>query len=242
MKNYYTSLFALPLLLTTTAYAENFSGEAELGWITTSGNSETENLAFKAKAEKVSGKFTHKANLEALNASSTSNGEQTRTAERYLAAYKLKYNYSEKNYSFIATNYERDRFSGYDHQTSELLGYGRQLLNDETLKASAEIAFGARQSKLDVKPVDGDDNKNEGVVKLQGDLNWKISDSTVFTEELSVEAGEENTISKSVSGLKVNINSSLAMKLTYTVKHNSEVPADKRNTDSERIVTLVYSF
>lgn len=230
------------LITSFSAHAEPFSGEAELGWVSTSGNSESDNLTFKAKANKSYGKVSHHVVLEALNSSNTSAGVKNRSAERYLFNYKADYAVSEKGYVFGSINYENDRFSGYDHRVSELLGYGHKFHDNETLKTSAEISIGARQSELSFADIDGNTSEDEAVVKALGNLAWTVTDTTQFTEELSIEAGEESTISKSVSGLKVNINSSLAMKLTYTIKHTSEVPVGTRKTDSERVVTLVYSF
>ena len=230
------------LITSLSVQAEPFSGEAELGWVSTSGNSESDNLTFKAKGSKGYGKVTHNGVFEALNSSNTSNGEKNRSAERYLLSYKVDYKLTEKGYAFGNINYENDRFSGYDQRVSELVGYGHQFHDNETLKTSAEISVGARQSDLTFADEEGNTSENEAVVKVLGNLAWTVTDTTQFTEELSVEAGEESTISKSVSGLKVNINSTLAMKLTYTIKHTSDVPAGTRNTDSERVVTLVYSF
>ncbi len=231
----------IALLITGVAQADPISGEAELGWVATNGNSETDNLTFKGKLKKSYQEVTHHLTLEALNSSSTTDGAVSRTAERYLFNYKVDYAVSEKGYAFASVNYEKDRFSGYGNQTSELLGYGHHFHKTETLRTSAEIALGARQSKLEVA-VNGSDSEKETVAKALANIEWNMSETTLFSEELSVEVGDENTISKSVTSLKVNMNSSLAMKLTYTIKHNSEVPLGSRQTDSESIVTLVYGF
>ncbi|VAW84322.1 hypothetical protein MNBD_GAMMA18-1890 [hydrothermal vent metagenome] len=222
------------LLFSVTAHASPFTGEAELGWISTSGNSKTDSLNIKAKGEKTYGKIKHHLTGEVLNSSSA----EATTAERYLLGYKADYTVTDKGYVFLSLNYEKDRFSGYDQRTNELLGYGRQFHDNETLKTRAELSVGARQSKLD----DGGSSENEMVVKVQGNLEWTVSETALFSQDVAVEVGDDSTISKSITGLKVNINSSLAMKLTYTVKHTSEVPDGVKKLDSERVATIVYSF
>ena len=47
---------------------------------------------------------------------------------------------------------------------------------------------------------------------------------------------------KSVTALTANINSMLAMKISYTVKRLDKVPAGIENTDKETAVTLVFKF
>lgn len=222
------------LLFSVTAHASPFSGEAELGWISTNGNSETDSLTIKAKGEKAYGKIKHHLTGEVLN---SSNAEAT-TAERYLLGYKADYAVTDKGYVFLSLNYEKDRFSGYDQRTNELLGYGHQFHDNDTIKTRAELSVGARQSKLTVSG----DNENESIIKAQGNLEWTVSDTAVFSQDIAIEFGDKSTISKSITGLKVNINSSLAMKLTFTAKHTSDVPDGVKKLDSERIATIVYSF
>ena len=71
---------------------------------------------------------------------------------------------------------------------------------------------------------------------------WKITQYSNFTEDITVDVGEDVTVTKSVTGLTAKINTSLATKLTYTIKNTSKVPAGVKKTDTEMAVTLVYSF
>ncbi len=91
------------------------------------------------------------------------------------------------------------------------------------------------------KPNEGD-AEDEGIVRGALNLDWKISEAVTFTELFSVEAGEDITITQSVTALKSQIAGNLASKISYTVRHASEVPADTEKTDTTLAVTLVYSF
>jgi len=210
-----------------------WAGEAELGLVSTSGNTETQTISAKAKASNERDKWKHEAGLEALN---TEDGSAT-TAERYTLTGKTNYKLTDLDYVFGMVTYDDDRFSGYDWRASEFVGYGRHVIKEEDLTLDLEAGLGARQSEDDAGA-----STDEVAVRLSGNLGWKISDTSKFTEELSSEIGEDVTISKSVTGLKSQINGSLAMKLTYTVKHVSEVPVNIEKVDRETAVTLVYSF
>ena len=69
-----------------------------------------------------------------------------------------------------------------------------------------------------------------------------LSKSSNFQQTLIADAGEESTILKSISSIKAQINGSLAMKVSLTIKNTSDVPEGVEETDSETAVTLVYGF
>lgn len=238
-----TSVLIASLLAPLASFAETekatedkpkgWTAEIGLGYVRTSGNTNTESTKGNAKAVKEVEKWRHTANVEALKSSD----EDVTTAERYFVSGKSDYKFSKHNYWYATVSYDDDRFSGYDYRLTESLGYGRRIIHEPNLSLDGEIGPGARQSKTD----DGD-KQDEFLLRLAGNLNWKISDTSEFSEELSTEIGEDDTVSKSVTGLKANINNSLAMKITYTVKHTSDVPVGVKKTDTEFVVTLVYNY
>lgn len=225
---------ALLAISATSVMAENeWKGEAELGLVSTTGNTETQSLNVKMKAVNERDRWRHKLRFESLYGESAN----TTTAERYFASAETNYKLSELDYVFGIVNYEADRFSGYDYRASEAVGYGRRVIKQENLTLDLEAGPGARQSKRD----DGT-KTSEALLRLSGSLAWKINDHAALTEDLSSEVGEDVTITKSVTGLKAQIDGNLAMKLTYTAKNTSSVPVGIKKTDTETAVTLVYGF
>ena len=211
----------------------SWSSEAELGYVKTTGNTETESLNFKSAAEYKRTDWVHTLKFETAH-NSDNNGT---TAEKYLLFLKTKYSISERSYLFGRVQYEDDRFSGYNYQASEVLGYGRKLIKTDELKVNAEVGAGVRQNDLEI----GEDT-SEGIIVFAGDIDWKINAFANLKEELTIEVGEDRTITKSVTSLKNKLNSLLSSKITYTVKHASEVPVGTKKTDTELAVTLVYAF
>lgn len=210
-----------------------WKASAELGYVATSGNTETETLNAKAMATTEREKWRHKLEITALKASD----ETGTTAEKYTLTGQSDYKLKKPNYLFAIVSYEDDKFSGYDYQLSESVGYGRRVIEETGLSLDLEIGPGARQAKLD-----SGENENEGMIRGAAKLNWTVSATSKFTEVLTVEAGEDVTITKSVTGLSSQINGSLSMKITYTYKNTSEVPVGVDDTDTETAVTLVYNF
>lgn len=226
-----TSLFASTAVLANEA--SSWEGEAELGIVSTSGNTETQSVNGKVLVKNEREKWHHEASLSALQ---VEDSVQT-TAEKYIATGKSEYKIDDIRYIFGTVKYEDDKFSGYEYRAIEAVGYGHRVIKQEDLNLNLEAGVGARQSKPNNGSSDG-----EGIVLLAGNLGWKISDTSKLTEELTSEIGDDATISKSITGLKTQVNGALAMKVTYTVQHTSKVPASIEKTDRETAVTLVYSF
>ncbi len=226
-------LVASPAIQAEETAVSKWSGEAELGYLKTSGNTDTESLHVRGKIVNERKKWRHTGTLEVVD----KNDAGINTAKRWFITGKSDYSINDRSYLFGMISYEDDRFSGYDYQVSEILGYGYHVIKRDDLKLDVEIGAGARQSKL----LTGG-STSEGVIKGAADLAWKISETATFLQHLSVEAGEDNTISRSVTGLKMQIVGNLSAKFSHSIKHSSDVPAGIDKTDTETVATLVYNF
>ena len=162
----------------------------------------------------------------------------TTTAERYFASGKTAHKIDAKSYEFGLLTYEADRFSGYDYRASVSIGYGRTVLKTNVKSLDLEFGAGTRQSKVK----DTGDTEGENFLRGAGIFNWLVSDHATFGEELTVEAGEDSTITKSITSLKSQVAGNLATKITYTIKNTSNVPPTVKETDIEMAVNLVFSF
>ena len=210
-----------------------WKGSAELGYIATTGNTETETIKAKGTVTKEVEKWRHTAEASGLK----SEENEITTAEKYALGWQSDYKFSKHNYFLGSIDYEDDRFSGYDYRLTETVGYGHRTIDEKNLTLDLEIGPGARQSKLD----DGS-SEDEFIIRGKGKLLWTISPSSKFSEVLKVDFGEDATVTISTSELTTKINTSLAMKVGYVYKHTSDVPPGVDKTDTETSITLVYSF
>ena len=159
------------------------------------------------------------------------------TAEAYEAGWKSERSFSEHNYMFGQLSWRKDRFSGYDQQFAQVVGYGRRILDGEKHKLNAEIGGGARQSDL----ADGT-QEDETIVRGALDYSWQISENSAFGQLIAVESGSENTYTESVTKLSASLIGNLALVASYTIKNNSEVPVGTENTDKFTAISLEYTF
>jgi putative salt-induced outer membrane protein len=237
-----TLLVASPLLLSplyaspVLAEAEDdgtWSGSTEFGAAITTGNTDSSTLNGKLKIGYESEPWKHLFRLEALKASE--DGEDT--ADRILAEFESDYSLSERDYLFGALRGTRDEFSAYDYQASVAAGYGRKLWISEKGYWDAEIGPGVRVSETD----DGERETNL-IARMASGFEYQFSDFAKFNQDVTVLAGENNTEIESVTGLTSSLTETLAMKLSYTVQHNTEVPAGTEKTDTYTSVNIVYNF
>jgi putative salt-induced outer membrane protein len=208
-------------------------GELELGLLATSGNTDTQSFSARIALGNDDYPWRHELNGESLHAEQ--DGEKI--AERYLFAGKTDYRFNQYDYLFGTVRYEDDRFSSLDYRISETLGYGRRVMNEPTMSLDLELGVGGRHNVM--RSGERDD---EAIVRGAANFGWAMSDTARVSQHLFSESGSDNTYTESTTALKLKINSKLATKFAYTVRHNSEVPEGWENTDTTTSVTLILDF
>lgn len=221
--------------------AKNWEGEAELGVLMTSGNTEETNVNGRLG-------FVHEItdwrNIAEFS-SNYSEAEDTTTAERYKAALETNYKFDESQYWFLRGTYEKDRFTGYDFESTATTGYGNRVWQrGERSFLDLSAGAGYRFNKLEVMNADGEDEEKEAIARLAAQFNYALSENALFHQKLSTEIGldENNVISQSETAIKANIMGNLSMKAAYRVKHVSDAPAGTDSTDTETSISLLYGF
>jgi putative salt-induced outer membrane protein len=210
-----------------------WSGKATLGYLATSGNTENSTLNTGFEVGYTTGQWVHLFNAAAVNAAENN----VTTAEAYTAGWKSERKLTDHDFLFGRLNWRKDLFGGFDTQFSQTVGYGRRLINTDKHKLNAEIGVGARQSTTQ----DGID-QNETIARGGLDYTWHLSDTAEFSQDLMVESGGDNTYLESVSAVKATLVGSLALVASYTVKHNTDVPALTEKTDTYTALSLEYAF
>jgi putative salt-induced outer membrane protein len=236
VRRYLLMLTTLPMC--APALAEDvppggWAGEGELGYTRTTGNTDSESLIVKLGFKRESPQWRLGFNVEAVDRSEN----DVTSARRYFAAAKSDYKLTQRSYVFGAADYEDDRFSGFDYRANVAIGYGHRVVDGEALTLDLEAGPGARFSRLETGESD-----TEATLRLAGNLGWKISPTAKLTEETSAVIGEDSTVYRSLTVLTTKINSDLALRVSYLYKHSTDVPPDTVKTDTETVVTLVYSF
>jgi putative salt-induced outer membrane protein len=227
-------MLAGPALAQAPATPDPFIGSASLGYLSTSGNTESTNAngSFKATWD-LDGPWEHDWTALAINARTN----DITTAESYTAGYKALRDFSATSYLFFSGDWRQDEFAGYEQQVSEAIGYGRRILDSERHMLALEAGGGAKQTDL----ITGD-SLDEAIVRGALDYLFAISDTSEFSQKLLLEQGDENRYTESTTSLKTRIVGNVALVLSYVIKSNSDVPITIENTDRFTSIALEYAF
>jgi putative salt-induced outer membrane protein len=247
MKNAVKMALAGTLLFTVSVYAHEekaeeephgpWEGAGEFGFVSTTGNTDSQAMNLKLNFIRTGERWRHRFSGTALMTSE--NGDKDN--ERYTMEVQSDRKLNDVSWLFGAFRWDADKFGSYDPQMSFSAGYGYQLMKSEKHSLKGEIGAGYR--KLEER-VSGD-STNEFIGRFLLDDSWQVFASTLWTNRLLVEAGSSNTFTQFNTGLAVAMNSRLAVKLGYEIRHNTDVPKDiedSEKTDTITSVNLVYNF
>jgi putative salt-induced outer membrane protein len=212
---------------------EGLSGRVALGYLATSGNSESENLSLIFGGDYHGEIWNHNLEGRAVRASTSG----ITTAEAYALSWQSERDLSERSYIFGRAAWDKDKFSGYDQQLREVVGYGRRFIDNERHELNGEGGVGLRQSDLR-----NGLSEDESIVRLSMDYTFQLSDTAEFRQRLGIESGSDNTYTETVTSLSADVWTNLAIVLSYTIKRNSDVPVGTVRKDTFTSVALEYSF
>jgi putative salt-induced outer membrane protein len=260
MKIYSLGLCAA--LISAQAIAEeekSLALDAELGIISTSGNTETSSLKGKIDIKQdltrfrnhfVAEAFYKKDQIDAEVDGETISTNQT-TAEKYFLSGQTDFKLdSEHKGLFLFGSYEDDRFSGYEYQATLAIGFSDRLFNFENSHLDYSVGPGMSFNKTEAYIDENDvliesETSETAVLRLSASYLLQLSENAKFTQSLSSDAsleGGKNTKTKAESALTANLTKSFALKASYSITHNTHVPADKKHADSQTALTFVYSY
>jgi len=210
-----------------------WSGKATLGYLATSGNTENSTLNTSVEVGYATGKWQHLANASAISASDN----EVTTAEAYELGWKSEWNLTDRDFLFGRLEWRKDVFGAFDTQFSQTVGYGRHLIKTDKHLLNAEAGVGARQSESQTGITE-----NETIFRGGAYYTWKFSETAEFRQDLTAEAGSDNTYFESVSAISAKLVGDLALVPPSTVKHNTDVPALTEKTDTYTALSLEYAF
>lgn len=242
----FTIAASVGLLLASQAQATEqkvWNTSAELGAITTTGNTAGTSITGKIDAKQELEQWSNHYILSAFfkedeKTDAEGNRNRERSAERYLVSAKGAYKLTEEfDNLFALGSYTDDKFGAYTQYTTIAAGYGTRLLNLENKSLDVEIGPGYYSAKRSTN-----ETENGLLARGAAAFKWVLSESATFTQTFSVEYSGDNTRSIAETALSARINGAMQMKAAFLVQNDSDVPTDKKSTDTQTSLTLVYSF
>jgi len=212
-----------------------WSGVGELGFVSTSGNTDSTALNVRLEFIRTTENWRYRFAGSALMTSE--NGDKDN--ERYQAEAQADRKLGEKGYLFGVYRYDADKFGTYDPSQTFTIGYGRELMKSEKHVLKGEIGGGYR--KLEERLTG--ETESDAILRLLLDDAWQIFSTTSWTNRLLIETGSNNTFTQWNTGLTVSMTEAFAVKIGFELRNNSDVPpGDSEKTDTITSVNLVYNF
>jgi putative salt-induced outer membrane protein len=222
-----------------TATPSNWDVSAELGLNFTSGNTDTSTLKTRIEVTHHLTRWDNNYFIDALR--KDDDGEES--ANKWLISAKGSYKLERENaFLFVEGSREEDKIGVFDNYNSLAIGYGERLYETESIHIDADVGPGYVFFKNNGE---NQENQNSSILRASAYLNWTISDSATFSQKVMIHrelSDNKNTKTRLESTVTTKINGSLQMKLGLTIVNNSVVPDDRKETDTETSVTLVYTF
>ena len=245
--------------LSTTAFAEEkkpWEVEVELGAIATSGNTQTTSLHTRLDVKQNLTKFKNEYIINSLfkevEITQDDNTKvKEKTADKYLlsakSAYQLADSDADKAYLFGFVSYTQDKFGAYSTYETAALGYGDWLYSNATvnwfLEAGPGYFSGERVLESDDPTAPYIYEQEQGaLLRMATQLEWKVTQTAVFKQIISVETGSDNTRSLSETSLAASISNAMQMKFAFAIASDSKVAPGKEKTDTTTSATIVYKF
>lgn len=222
---------------------EGWRTSAELGAISTSGNTNGSSVSGKIEAHQelenwsneyiVSGFFKEDQVID-----QEGKRHSRRSAERYAmsakAALKLL---GDGKRAFALASHVNDKFGSFTRYSTLAVGHGSQWYNTVDKSLDVEIGPGYFSGQRE-------SGETESGVTVRGAarFRWEVSESALFAQTVSVERGTSNMRSVAETSLSTQVIGSMQMKAAFSARNDTNVPPEKKNTDTQTSLTLVYSF
>ncbi len=209
-------------------------GSIEGGITIENGNTETENYRGSLS---LTSTYDIYENVFRADASNTKQGD-VRTGEEYNISNQMKAALSEVLYGFGQVDFTEDRYQGFNYRTSELVGLGYKIIDQENLEIDGEIAAGARQTDY----TRSQDDEESAIGRVTGIVDWKINEHVSFDNRSEFTMGEDNNITNINTGLKAFLDQNLYIRFAHELEHNSDTKGQAKNTDTRTFITIGYEF
>jgi len=157
--------------------------------------------------------------------------------DSYEAGYRPRFWFSDQLYSFGELTFRVDKTLNIDRETTESIGIGYQLLNNDTQSAFVEAGAGARQTVFS-NPLLDDESQPFGLARAG--YTQELFDIARMELDGSVIAAETSTESNAEIGLAVRVGAS-AVKVSYRVIRR-DIDGQDPITDDTSFVSLNYAF
>lgn len=217
--------------LKTAGFFENWTGSGQLGAAVSTGNSETKSFTAGIALERDGIRWRHRADALVDIVDNDGGTDQ----ERIQAGYQLDYKFSERLYAWGRFEYERNREAGIKRRFAESAGIGWRAVDGGAVTWDLEAGPALRQTKFVTY------NENEFAGRGASRFAWKLSESSVFTNDTAIFFSGSSSINNTAA-ITANLFGALSARASFNLAWEEEPPLGLEKLDTTTRFTLVYDF
>jgi len=211
-----------------------WEGKAIAGVSTASGNSDNTSIGLALDARREAGKLAHNvsAYLDIADASNQL------TQKRWGLAYQLDYLISDRTYAYGRLAFDEDQFSGFDYRLFAGAGVGHFIYKSDPLTWKIEGGPGYQYSPID----DTRETLSSFALYASSETDWLIREGLLFEQDFRVTWTSPTTTLQSITALTTSLTETLGAGIAYEVRHGTNPPFGRENTDTILRANLNYGF
>ena len=230
------------LLDTGASLLDGWSGSANLGANSFTGNTEANNVTAGIRLGKTVGNWEHllfgsyfKGDSTSLVEAEDENGlpitqtvdgqevqvfrqEKGENSDRLAVGYQPRFYWRPRTYFFGIVDYEKDKPGNLESSTRQLIGVGHKIYSNASGFLSAEAGVGNKSTQL----VIGQD-QNGGTAYLGANYLNRFNDNVTFNADARADIGSDNTYTEIGLGLAFKLSQRMAVKLSHQTRANSDI-------------------
>lgn len=216
---------------------DHWDNSISAGGTINTGNTNTTNLGAKLSSDFVRGPWNYQLSIE--GELDTANGQ--RTAQNATGIGSVRYLFEQRTYSFAKSNATFDAFATYDRTIRAAIGLGKVLIKNKKHFFSVEAGPGSTHQRI------SGSKEYQTLFMANGSMLYKyqVSPTAKISQAASIDYSSENTHSETISAIRTKVTDGLALEISFTLKHDSTIPANSKNTnrtDTATKVAVVYDF
>ncbi|WP_353661853.1 DUF481 domain-containing protein [Hydrogenimonas sp. SS33] len=214
----------------------------ELGYLGTSGNSDSKTLSALYGNDY---QWTDSTDVHFKTDAYYGEKDGDKTDERYRAYGIVNHHYSPRGYSYVEAGALRNTFQGYNQQYNGGLGMGYVIIDDKIQLFKVRGGYQYRWANF----TDGTDDDFH-FLKLGANYNYQFSETGKLESELNFLKNLESTDDFETVfriAVKVLMAENLSLRVGFEVKYDNTPPlnddgSEKDKTDTTTTVGIVYDF
>lgn len=220
-----------------------FKLDGELGFLTSSGNTNTASVkaAFDAEHEMQSWSNSYRFETFYQQSKGQQDTSSDVSAQRIYANAQMDFKLEDPNQRlFLFGEYDNNRFGAYDYQGAIAAGWAQKAIN----KADYQFRYSMGPGYGFAVKHDGhsDEQKHGLIFRASLEYKQKLSTGAKLRQFISAETNDYATRSRSETSISAKVLGAVAMKLSFIMNYNSGAEDANKTLDTETSIALVYQF